>query len=152
MIPSVELRELRREIFNRLEPITYNYPAHDSDKWYDFHITLAYRDVGDQYREILNYVNDEYNPVFDEYATRITSLNRRKMMWEYDLPRGELMTSQEATTRFSWEGTMAALEDLKRPDHHNNLAKKPGFLKRLYEKFSDALASYILSIIEMFRI
>lgn len=133
VIPSEELRDLRREIVRRLKPITYNLPSYDSDKWYDFHITLAYKDVGDQYRAILNYLKNEYDPDFEAYATRVSNLDGRSMMWEYDLPRGKVLSSREATSKSSWEKTMAALEDLKRPDDHEELAPKPGFFKRLFD-------------------
>lgn len=136
VIPSEELRELRREIVRRLRPITYNYQSHDLADWYDFHITLAYKDVGDEFRAILNYLTGEYDPSFDAYATRITSLRRRSMMWEYDLPRGKVLSQGEATSRASWERTMAALEDLKHPDDHAMLAPKPGLFKRICSKFN----------------
>lgn len=131
VVPSQELRDLRREIARRLEPITFNTQPHDAADWYDFHITLAYKDVGDQFRPILNYLEERYTPSFDAYATRVTSLRRRDMLWEYDLPRGELMGRDEATTRSSWEATMSKLEQLKEPDDHENLATKPGFFRRL---------------------
>lgn len=134
VIPSHELRELRREISRRLRPITYNYRPHDSHDWYEFHITLAYKDVGNQFRPILHHLERNHAPSFDSYATRITSLRRRSMMWEFDLPRGELMTSREATSRASWEGTMAALENLKQPDDHHSLAPTPGFFRRVMSK------------------
>lgn len=132
VIPSEELRELQSEIARRLKPITYNTQPHDFDKWYEFHITLAYKDVGDQFRPILRYFKKHYDPSFDAYATRITSLRGRSMLWEYDLPRGKLMDKDEATTRASWEGTMSALDDLKEPDDHNDLDPKPGFFRRLF--------------------
>lgn len=131
VIPSHELRDFRREIVRRLEPITYNTQPHDFDEWYDFHITLAYKDVGDQFRPILNYLKERYDPSFDTYATQVTSLRRRSMLWEYDLPRGELMDKDEATTRSSWEATTSELDQLKEPDDHDDLAPKPGFFRRL---------------------
>lgn len=132
VIPSQELRDLRRDIVRRLEPITYNTPSHDSKDWYDFHITLAYKDVGRHFRPILNYLKNRYNPSFDAYATRVTNLGRRSILWEYDLPRGKLMGKNEATTRSSWEATISKLNQLKDPDDHEELAPKPGFIKRLF--------------------
>lgn len=131
VIPSQALRDLRSEIARRLAPITYNTQSHDFDEWYDFHITLAYKDVGDQFRPILNYLKEQYHPSFDAYATRVTSLRGRSMLWEYDLPRGKLMDKGEATSRSSWEATMSELERLREPDDHDDLAPKPGFFRRL---------------------
>jgi hypothetical protein len=36
------------------------------------------------------------------------------MMWEWDLPRGVELSSQEATSKQSWEKTMRELEKQKR--------------------------------------
>lgn len=61
VIPSLELRELRRELSRQPRPITYNTRPWDSDYFYDFHITIAFRDVSDQFDEIWRYVNENYN-------------------------------------------------------------------------------------------
>lgn len=125
VVPSGELRELRRELSRRLRPITYNYPSHDSSYFYDFHVTIAYRDVGEKFRDIWKYVNDSFDPQFDEYATRVTSLRRRGMLWEYDVVRGRLLRPHEATSADSWKRTLSLLNELSSPDDHTRLDPRP---------------------------
>lgn len=131
VVPSPELRELRRELSRRLRPITNNYPPFDSSYFYDFHITIAYRDVGEKFRDIWEYVNSNFDPQFDEYATRVTSLRRRDMMWEYDVVSGEELRPNEATSAASWERTSARLDELSASDDHDELSTKPPYFTRL---------------------
>lgn len=125
VIPSPELRDLRRELSRRLRPISYNYQPYDSNYFYDFHITIAYKDVTDEFDDIWDYVNNEYNLRFDEYAIRVTSLRRRDMMWEYDLVQGQELRPDEATSSESWERTIKLLNEQKSASDHERLVPKP---------------------------
>lgn len=131
VVPSPELRDLRRELSRRLRPISYNYQPYDSDYFYDFHITIAYKDVTDEFDAIWHYVNDEYDLRFDEYATRVTSLRRRDMMWEYDPLQGRELRPEEAKSLKSWERTIELLNERKSPSDHDELAPKPNRPTRL---------------------
>lgn len=131
VIPSPELRDLRRELSRRLRPISYNYQPYDSDYFYDFHITIAYKDVTDEFDDIWNYVNREYDLRFDGYATRVTSLRRRDMMWEYDLLQRRELRPDEATSSESWERTTELLNKRKSPHDHDGLAPKPNAPTRI---------------------
>jgi len=42
------------------------------------------------------------------HATRMTVLDRRRMLWEWDLPRGVELDAETATTRDAWVQTMTA--------------------------------------------
>jgi len=85
VVPSQELRDLRRDISRELRPVTYNCRPYDEDFYYDFHITIAFKDIDRQFEDIWEYVNEKYDPQYEAYAMRVTSIKRRKMMWEYDL-------------------------------------------------------------------
>lgn len=111
--PSKELQSLRRDLANRLEPVTYNQRAWDLCDSYEFHITIA-ANLGDQTASVLQYVEGEYEVDIQLHATRFPALDRRRMMWEWDLPRGVELSSQEATSKQSWEKTMRELEKQKR--------------------------------------
>lgn len=131
VVPSPELRELRREISRNLRPLSYNYRPWDSKFFYDFHITIAFKDVSDdQFDAIWQYVTGNYDPEFDEYATRISNLRRGDMMWEYDLPAGIKMDSDEATSKSSWERTMAKLEKRTKPEDHSDCGSGPTGVQR----------------------
>jgi 2'-5' RNA ligase len=130
VVPSPELRNLRRELSRRLRPISYNYQPYDSDYFYDFHITIAYKDVAHEFDAIWEYVNKQYDIRFDEYATRVTSLRRRDMMWEYDLLQNQELRPNEATSAKSWEQTTKILNEMKSPNDHDKLAPKPNTMTR----------------------
>lgn len=130
VIPSPELRNLRRELARRLRPISRNNPRHDSDYFHDFHITVAFRDIADHFDEIWTYVQEEFDVHFDAYATRITSLHRREMMWEYDLPCDRELSPNDATSAASWERTTEVLNERKSKRDHASLSPLPNPLSR----------------------
>jgi hypothetical protein len=122
---------LRRELSRHLRPISYNYQTYDSNYFYEFHITIAYKDITDEFDAIWDYVSDEYDLRYDEYATRVTSLRRRDMMWEYDLLQDQELRPEEATSAISWERTMDLLNDRKSPNDHDKLDPKPNKIIRV---------------------
>ncbi len=132
VIPSHELRSLRRSISRQLRPICEGYPSYDKDWFYEFHITVAFRDVGEQFDDIRRYVREQYNPQFDAYATRISNLDRRSMLWEYDIPRGTVLDPDMATTAEAWRQTEQALGRHRSPDDHNHLAPSPNGVRRVF--------------------
>ena len=108
--PSNELQSLRRDLADSLEPITYNHRSWDLDNSYEFHITVA-TNLGNQTSSVLQYIKREYEIDIELHATRFPALDRRRIMWEWDLPRGIELSSQEATSKESWEKT---IQELKR--------------------------------------
>lgn len=124
VLPSPELRQLRRELSSRLRPITYDYPEHDTDFYYEFHITIA-KQIDGKFEDILQYLNREYTLQSNEYATRVASLEKRRMMYEYDLLRDEVLSQQQATSASSWEKTTEALRKKATPNDHEALSPKP---------------------------
>jgi 2'-5' RNA ligase len=108
--PSDELRSLRRDVRDALLPITYNYRDYDTDEEYDFHITIAFKDIENQFDEIWEYVNKEYQFDRDVHALRVTALRHREMMWEWDLPRGVELRPNQAKRRKNWKRSENALE------------------------------------------
>lgn len=125
MVPSPELRELRRDISQELRPITYNARPWDTNYFYNFHITVAFKDVGEKFDDIWSYVNEEYNPQYEEYATRITNLRQGDMMWEYDLLQNRDLDPNEATSAESWQRTTELLNEQSTSADHSQLAPEP---------------------------
>lgn len=131
--PSKQLRELRRDLAESLEPVTYNYRAWDAEPTYEFHITIA-TNLGEKLTSVLQYVRREYDVEMELYANRIPALDRRSIMWEWDLPRSVELSNQKATTKQSWEKTMEALDQQK--DQTETGSQQPseqGFLGRLLQ-------------------
>jgi 2'-5' RNA ligase len=110
--PSKELKSLRRELANRLEPLTYNQRSWDLDDAYAFHLTIA-TNLGDRTAAVHDYLEQQYDLNMELHATRMTVLDRRRMMWEWDLPRGVELDAETATTKEAWEQTMEALAEAK---------------------------------------
>jgi len=125
VVPSSELQELRRKLSGRLRPLTYNYPPYDANDEFEFHVPVARGDVSDhQLTQIVDYVADRYDSQFDEYATRITNLDGRDMMWEYDLLQDEVLSHSEATSRESWQRTESLLQERTTDEDHDRLHRK----------------------------
>lgn len=118
VVPSPELRQLRRDLSRRLRGISYNHRGRDENRYHAFHVTVAFRDIRGQFDEIWDYLNDTYSPDIDEYATRITSLRNREMLHEYDLLQDEFLSPSKATSRESWEETTRLLEKQQLPTDH----------------------------------
>jgi 2'-5' RNA ligase len=131
VVPSETLQELRRDISRELRSLSYSYQPHDEDYFYDFHVTIAYKDTSRKFDQIYRYVTEEYDPEIEEYAQRISNLKNRNLMWEYDLPTSKKLGGDEATTAESWEKSEAALEELTTETDHEGLARKPKLGRRL---------------------
>lgn len=121
---SPALRSLRRAIRDELAPNSNpRYSRRESASQYQYHMTIAYKDIGDQFAEIWDYVTDHYDPQMETYAHRVTFLNNRRIIKEWDLPTGEFLDSDMATSRQSWERTMDALDRERTPSDHEGLGK-----------------------------
>lgn len=137
VVPSDELRELRRKLSRALRPISYNYQDHDTDRYYEFHITIAFKNIQSQFDEIWRYVNEQYDLECTAYAKRVTALRKRDMMWEWDLPHGTELRSQEATSRAAWKQTEEALEALLEENQNSEpVYREPGRIERLMGKIA----------------
>lgn len=76
---------------------------------------------GGKFAEIWDYVNDRYEPQIESYAHRVTFLNDRRMIKEWDLLTGEFLVPDLATSKQSWQQTMEALEQERSPSDHTDL-------------------------------
>ncbi len=83
--PSKQLRDLRRELASALITITYEYQSWDTDDTYDFHITIA-MNLGRKRTNVLTYLRQNYDVDMRLYTQRVAALDRRQMMWEWDIP------------------------------------------------------------------
>lgn len=121
---SPELRELRRRIRDELLPNSNpKYPRREARDHYQWHITVAFKDIGGNFDQIWKYVNDGFSPGIETYANRITFLNHRRMIKEWDIPTGEFLDRSEATSQGSWERTMGQLEWQRSDSDHLHLGK-----------------------------
>jgi hypothetical protein len=84
----------------------------------------------------MEYVNQRYNLQREEYATRITNLEKRSMMWEYDVIRDEVLSKQEATSADSWRKTEETLQRKASQNDHEVLSPKPNSALRRYKEMA----------------
>lgn len=121
---SPALRELRRNIRDELNQVsTPRYPRRENQHHHQYHMTVAFKDISGKFAEIWDYVNDRYEPQMESYAHRVTFLNNRRMIKEWDLLTGEFLDPDLATSKQSWQQTMDALEQERSPSDHTELNK-----------------------------
>jgi 2'-5' RNA ligase len=109
--PSAELRQLRADLVDSLKPVTSDHRPWDFKTRYDYHITIA-TNIQKKQSRVLDYLRSEYELDMALYAKRITALDSREMMWEWDVPRRTELSSEEATSRASWQKTTTKLNEL----------------------------------------
>lgn len=134
--PSQELRSLRQDLASQLLPISYNFQDHDLDTEYQFHITIAYKDIQDQFDDILGYLRDNYELNNQLYAKRVSSLHKRDLMWEWDIPRKKELSSNVATSKSSWQQTDSELQRLLKDGAQGTA-----------QSYSDQISRYIKKLV-----
>jgi len=122
--PSDELRQLRADLVDALKPVTSDHRPWDFETRYDYHITIA-MNVQSKQSRVLDYLRSEYELDMMLYAKRITALDSREMMWEWDVPRHTELSSKEATSRASWRKTTITLNELSGGDSDDGGASSP---------------------------
>lgn len=121
---SKELRELRRNIRDELLPESQpRHPRRESARHYQYHLTVAFKNIGGKFNEIWKYLNKQYDPDMKSYAQRVTFLNNRRMIKEWDLPTGRFLEPDEATSKQSWDRTIDALNRQQSAMDHQGLEK-----------------------------
>jgi hypothetical protein len=100
--PSRELNQLRAELTYEL-----NSALGKANQEYDFHTTIAFKDLGNKFDSIWNYVRTQQQPDIDQYLLRITVVGeRRRIICEYDLVLKRVLNRQEALSRDWWKRTL----------------------------------------------
>lgn len=131
VVPSQKLRSVRRKLSKQQRPLSTNYPDYDRDYYYKFHITIARPSATEKVNTILGYLQDDYGLEINDYATRLTALDGRSIMYEYDIPRGELLSKEQATNQDEWVETKSALEKYTSSNDHADLAPLPDIATRV---------------------
>lgn len=127
---SRALRQLRSDLSDELQPITYGEQDYDHDHWFYFHSTIA-RDVGDKFDNIWEYVTSEYDLDYEGYVKRVSLIRNGGIVEEYSLPQGRFLSSSAATSKPGWERDNELIGRYRLPDDHDDLvASQPGFFKR----------------------
>jgi 2'-5' RNA ligase len=97
--PSPELERLRWELAQSLSKISTHKPW-DKKQKFQFHLTIAFKDIDRKFDRIWNYVKSIEEPDINQYVLRITILRgNRTILCEYDLVMKRLLNRREALNR-----------------------------------------------------
>lgn len=101
VIPSKELKDFRYDLAQKLLKITDSSDSdHDSKEKFQFHVTVAMKDIDKKFDTIWKYLQN-YKMRADGICYRITLLRDGKIMYEYDLKSRRLLTRRQAIGRRS---------------------------------------------------
>lgn len=96
IVPSEELRYFRYNLAKKLLKITDATDVdHDSREKFQFHATIAMKDIDKKFNAIWEYLKN-YEIKSEGICYRITLLRKGKIMYEYDLKNKKLLTRRQA--------------------------------------------------------
>jgi len=99
IIPSKELKDFRHSLAKKLLKITDSSNIdHDSRDTFQFHATIAMKDIDKKFDTIWEYLKN-YEMKSEGVCYRITLLRTGKIMYEYDLKSKRLLTRRQALGR-----------------------------------------------------
>ena len=103
--PSAELKELRQELAQRLGRLSDSQPW-DTQKQFQFHSTVAFRDIDRKFSKIWEYIKGKEEPNIKQHLLRITILKEGKILYEYDLMLQKLLNRRQALSRYWFNKTI----------------------------------------------
>ncbi len=108
--PSAELEKLRRELAQRLSKISDSQPW-DDKKQFQFHSTVAFRDIDRKFPKIWEYIKEKEEPNIKQHLLRITILKGNRILYEYDLILQKLLNRRQALSRYWLNKTIKTYEE-----------------------------------------
>lgn len=114
--PSVELKQLRFDLSNRLRNITNTKSVQDGkDKnQFYFHATIAFKDIDYKFDQIWRYIKKKEEPNIQQHLLRITILKGSKIFYEYDLLQKRLLNRRQALNKSIFNQTILLLKQQQR--------------------------------------
>ncbi|MBI4044955.1 MAG: 2'-5' RNA ligase family protein [Candidatus Diapherotrites archaeon] len=109
--PSDELKSLRKELANFIVDLTQT-KGHDFGDNFDFHATIAFKDIQARFDEIWKYLQSMEQKSISQHLLRITILENGKILYEYDLMQRKLLPRAEAKNKQNWKKTISSLKSL----------------------------------------
>jgi len=112
--PSEQLKKLRRDIAQRLLPIS----KHKKDKIrkidtaheFEFHGTVAFKDIKHKFNRIWDYLKEREEPNIDQHLLRVTIIKNQRILYEYDLMQKKLLNRRQALNKNLWKRTILILK------------------------------------------
>jgi len=139
---SQPLRELRYQLSQELEPVTFDAEAWDHNRWFNFHTTVARRE-SQKFEEIWDHVQNHERIKHDGYVKRINLIKDHNIRKEYSVPQGRFLNSDAATSRPGWARDRTLIDRWQRPSDHDELVpSQPGRVTRWKTMFSDRWSAH----------
>ncbi len=132
--PSQELKKLRWNIAQRLSKIAYNQPPFDAKKDFEFHSTIAFKDIDHKFDKIWNYIQNIQEPNINQHLLRITIIKNDLILYEYDLLQKRLLNRHQALNKFYYDKSIELLRQ-KTLDFKYDLEEK----ESIFDKINDFL-------------
>ncbi len=107
--PSEELKRLRRDIAYKLSKFS-NGKSFDSDYDFDFHATVAFKDIDYKFNRIWNYIQQKQEPYIHQHLLRITIIKNGRILYEYDLMQKRLLNRTQSLSKSYWNKTIELLK------------------------------------------
>lgn len=108
--PSAELKELRRKLAQKLGKISDSRPW-DDKKQFQFHSTIAFRDIDRKFSGIWEYIKDKEEPNIKQHLLRITIIKGKRILYEYDLILKKLLNRKQALSGYWLKKTIKNYKD-----------------------------------------
>jgi len=116
--PSEQLKNLRRELTHSLTGLRSFFfmktvpqtKVFDRDEEFNFHATVAFKDIGYKFDRIWNYLKHKRPPDINQYLLRVTLLKKSKILYEYDLLQKRPLTRTEAKKKEIFRKTVQILK------------------------------------------
>lgn len=105
-----ELECLRRDIARKLLKYSTSYNSFDNKHDFNFHATVAFKDIDYKFDRIWNYIQQKQEPNIHQHLLRITILKNSRILYEYDLMQKRLLNRQLALSKSSCNKTIELLK------------------------------------------
>jgi 2'-5' RNA ligase len=110
---SPTMKQLRAELARELNTMTGGPPASTSLD-YPFHATIAFKDLGDKFDPIWDYIKTRQQPDINQSLLRITVLGRgSRIVCEYDLVLKRVLNRRQALSGYWWRRTLDEMRRLE---------------------------------------
>lgn len=119
VIPSEKLKEYRRELAKGLTGLRNFFifktiktkGITDYKDYHAFHATIAFKDIGKKFNQILSYLKNRHSPHIEQKLLRMTLLKNGKIFYEYDFLQRRLLNRGEALSKGVWSRTINLLKN-----------------------------------------
>jgi hypothetical protein len=107
------MKDLRSDLARELNSLP-SYPRQSTDPDYPFHATIAFKDLGNKFEPILDYISTRQQPDIDQHLLRIAVLGKgSKMVCECDLVLKRTLSRRQALSGYWWSKTLDELRRLQ---------------------------------------